>query len=104
MTSLGIILVLVLLISNILTGYYLYRFSVTILNIESSIEESLDQLEASYQEVSKILEIDVFFDSVEVRKVINEIKKSKESIHKVAIDLSNNFRMASESEKDQESS
>jgi len=104
MTSLGIILVLVLLISNILTGYYLYRFSVTILNIETSIEESLDQLEASYQEVSKILEIDVFFDSVEVRKVINEIKNSKESIHKVAIDLSNNFRMASESEKDQESS
>ena len=104
MTSLGIILVLGLLTSNILTAYYLYKFSVIILNIESSIEESLDQLELSYQEVSKILEIDVFFDSVEIRKVINEIKNSKESIHKVAIDLSNNFRMLSESEKDQESS
>lgn len=104
MTSIGIVLVSILLLTNIITGYFLYRFSITILNIESSIESSLDQLEESYQQVSKILEIEVFFDSVEVRNVINEIKNAKQAIHGAAIDLSKNFRMISEGEKNQENS
>ena len=96
MISFLISLVVFLVVTNAISIFYLYRFSITILNIESEIENSLDQLEESYQSISKVLEIDVFFDSVEVRKVINEIKNSKIAVHSAANNLSKNFRMINE--------
>ena len=60
------------------------RFIRSLLKIQDSIEESLDILDQSYIVVTKILDRPVFFDSLEVRQVINEINRSRDSILYVA--------------------
>jgi hypothetical protein len=64
--------------------YKLYRFSMLILKIEESVEDCLDILNERYKSVSKILQKEIFFDSVEVRQVIAEIKASQVAILIVA--------------------
>ena len=60
------------------------KLGLIILRIEDAIEECLDNLDERYQSVSKILEKPVFFDSIEVRQTIQEIRLSQELILKVA--------------------
>jgi hypothetical protein len=60
---------------------------ISLLKVEDSIAECLDILDERYESMSKILEIPIFFDSVEVRKVINDIRVSRNSILVVANNL-----------------
>ena len=53
-----------------------------------SIEDSLDILDNRYASISEILERPVFFDSLEVRQVINDISSSREAILLIARSLS----------------
>jgi hypothetical protein len=55
-----------------------------LLTLEDSIEECLDILDEKYRSMSEILEIPIFFDSVEVRKVVSDIKASRDSLIVVA--------------------
>jgi len=64
--------------------YKLYQYSLIIINTEAAIEASLDILNERYESISVILEKEVFFDSIEVRQVINEIKLSQDAIYTVA--------------------
>ena len=64
--------------------YKLYQYSLIIINTETATEESLDVLNERYESISAILEKEVFFDSIEVRQVINEIKLSQDAIYAVA--------------------
>ena len=64
--------------------YFNYKFGLILINLEDGIEESLDILDEKYSSISKILERPVFFDSVEVRQVIREIKDSREAVLFVA--------------------
>jgi len=96
-----ILLVLALLYSirlNIKLGIYL-------LDVEDSIEESLDILDAQYKSISSILEIPIFFDSMEVRRVIGDIERAKIAVLKVANVLSSvseveQYEEVEQSEKD----
>ena len=58
-----------------------------ILRVEDSIEKSLDMLDSSYSIMNKILERPIFFDSVEVRAVVNEISNSRDAVLLVAREL-----------------
>lgn len=78
------IIIFLLFLLCIVLFYKLYQYSLIILKIEESIEECLDILNERYNSVSKILEKEVFFDSIEVRQVINDIKISQEAIYNVA--------------------
>jgi hypothetical protein len=69
--------------------YYNVRFGLIILRLEDAIEECLDDLDERYKVVSKILEKPIFFDSIEVRQTVQEIRLSQESILKVANTISN---------------
>ena len=71
--------------------YKLYQFSLLILKFESAVEDCLETLNERYENISKILEKEVFFDSMEVRQVINDIKISQESIVNVANTLTGNM-------------
>lgn len=64
--------------------YFNYKFGVLLLELEDGIEEALDSLDEKYSSMSKILEKPVFFDSVEVRQVISDIKDSREVVLRVA--------------------
>ncbi len=56
--------------------------------MEDSIEECLDILDKKYESISKILDIPIFFDSVEVRQVVSDIDSAREEVLRVANVLS----------------
>jgi hypothetical protein len=82
------ILIAILSVTLVLSLYYNYKFARVILRVEDAIEDSLDDLNQRYQVMSEILQRPVFFDSVEVRKVIAEIGDSRDSILRAASRIS----------------
>ena len=88
--SIAAFLFLALLVSL----YYNYKLGKIILQVQDDIEECLDVLDGRYKSVSEILNIPVFFDSVEVRRAIQDIERCRDSILYVA------DRMASIDESD----
>ena len=92
--------VFVLTIALIFSLYKLYKFSMIILNLEESIEDCLDVLDKRYKSMSEVLEIPIFFDSVEVRGVIEDIKLSRDSLVEVANKLTENTGSEIETQKE----
>tara|TARA_R110000868_G_scaffold103793_3_gene285654 strand:- start:1203 stop:1520 length:318 start_codon:yes stop_codon:yes gene_type:complete len=79
----------------------LYKFSLIILNVEESIEESLDLLNHHYGKINEVVQKPVFFDSIEVRQVVNDIKQCHNAVLKVANKLTSDTGIRSEiKEKD----
>ena len=76
------ILLLVVLLGVSL--YYLVKFALIILRIEDAIEETLDVLDERYRSISKILEIPIFYDSPQIRQVIQDIKMTRDSLLLIA--------------------
>lgn len=98
MDSIFIICLFVLVFIICFLAYKLYQFSLIILRIEDSIEDCLDILNERYSSVSKILQKEVFFDSIEVRQVIADIKASQEAILTVANILTEEMEETNENE------
>ena len=67
--------------------YYNYKFAITIIRVEDAIELSLDELDERYQTISEVLEMPLFFDSPQVRKVIDDISASRDAVLYVANQL-----------------
>jgi|TARA_R110000796_G_scaffold6676_9_gene23382 hypothetical protein len=91
--------VLLLLALLTFSTYKLFKFSMIIIEFEDNIETCLDLLDKRYKSMSEILEIPVFFDSVEVRRVINDITACRESLVIVANKLTKNTRSEIESKE-----
>ena len=70
-----------------------------ILAIEESIEESLDILNEKYGSMNKILNTPIFFDSVEVRQVIADIRECHGAILSIANKFTNDIGISSEIEE-----
>jgi hypothetical protein len=66
------------------SSYYAVKFSLIILRVQDSIEEALDVLDERYRSISKVLEIPLFFDSPQIRQVVNDIGKSRDAILLIA--------------------
>ena len=73
-----------LLSLSIFLVWKLYQFSVVLIDVEDAIEESLDILNEKYGKMNEVLEKPVFFDSVEVRQVIADIRDCHRAILIVA--------------------
>ena len=80
--SSGIIIVLALCLCVSL--YFVVRFGLVILRIEDAIEESLDVLDERYKSMSEILEIPLFYDSPQIRQVVDDIRITRNSVLKIA--------------------
>ena len=63
---------------------YNYRFAIIIIKAEDSINESLDILDGRYENISKILSTPIFFDSPQVRQVLEDIETCRSAILVVA--------------------
>jgi hypothetical protein len=70
-------------------GYYCIKFGLLILSIQQKIEDTLDLLDEKYKIFIEILEKPVFFDSIEIRQVIQEIENMREAVLYMANNLSN---------------
>ena len=52
--------------------------------VETKIENALDEIDECYGEISQVLEKPLFYDSVEVRQVLSQIKKISDIILDIA--------------------
>lgn len=71
-----------------------------ILDIETAIEDCLDLLDQKYKSMNDVVQKPIFFDSVEVRQVISDIKDCHNSVLVVANKLTRQSGMISETEKE----
>ena len=94
MTYIIIILSLLLMIAI----YFAIKFALIIINIQEIIEESLDILDEKYSIISNILSIPIFYDSKEIKEVLNEIKGVRDAILYIAQKLSSNREKIEEDE------
>ena len=67
--------------------YYNYKFGRTLIRMEDALEESLDVLDERYRSVSEVLQIDLFYDSPQIRQVVSDIRQCQESILYVANEI-----------------
>ena len=82
-----IIIVAVLSVVLLVSLYYNYRFARVILRMEDAIEQSLDNLDERYASIQGILDTPLFYDSPQVRQVINDINESRNAVLFVANQL-----------------
>lgn len=84
MTYVLAVLLAVQTVALVATGYFAVKFGLTILKAQDSIEECLDVLDKRYESISKVLQIPLFYDSPEIKKVHEDIKASRDAILYVA--------------------
>ena len=88
---------------NFLLLYKLYRYSIFILKTEEALENSLDVLKEKYDNIDKILQKEIFFDSIEVRQVISDIRETHNAlvyVSDVLTDEKNGLKIEIEEKKD----
>jgi len=78
------VIITVLSLCLVVSIYFLVKFSLLILRIEDAIEESLDVIDERYRSISKILEIPIFYDSPQIRQVVNDIKITRDTLLLIA--------------------
>ena len=83
LTAATIIIILLFVLAAV-GIYFSVRFGLVILKVQDSIEESLDVLDERYESISKILEIPLFYDSPEIRKVVEDIRQTRTAILVIA--------------------
>lgn len=83
MTAL-ILTIIILCLCLSISLYYVVKFSLIILRMEDSIEESLDIIDERYRSISSVLEIPIFYDSPQIRQVVNDIKVTRDTLLLIA--------------------
>lgn len=69
------------------SAYYNYKFGRALIRMEDALEQSLDILDERYESISQILQIDLFYDSPQIRQVVSDIKQCQDSILLVANEI-----------------
>ena len=54
------------------------------MKIEDEINDSLDEIDDAFKTFNEILQKPIFFDSVEVRQCVNEIKRTRQMVVRIA--------------------
>ena len=68
----------------------------TLLKIEDELDNCLDTINEKYSKMSEILSRPLFFDSPEVRRVVEDIRDVRNSLHRIALSLSKDFKTEEE--------
>jgi len=64
--------------------YFNVKHAILILQMTEAIESSLDLLDERYDSINQILQIPLFFDSPQIRKVLEDVEASRDAILTVA--------------------
>jgi len=94
MTSLSILMILccLLFLLSCFLAWKLYKFSLIIIDMEDAIDDSLSILDERYRSMYEVLQKPIFFDSIEVRQVIADIKECHRAILIIANSLTRQTR------------
>ena len=99
-----LLLVLTLIALSIATAYFAYKsykFGLVILRTQDAIEDALDVFDERYAKMSDIMQKPVFFDSIEIRQVIEDISVSRDAILFVASRLSSSQEASKDEDNNQ---
>ena len=99
-----LLLVLTLIALSIATAYFAYKsykFGLVILRTQDAIEDALDVFDERYAKMSDIMQKPVFFDSIEIRQVIEDISVSRDAILFVASRLSSSQEASTDEDNTQ---
>ena len=103
--SISSIFIILLILLLTLATYFALKFAFIIIKIEDALEKSLEILDERQQTISGILEIPLFFDSAEVRRVHSDIEDCRNSILEIAkvltIDISSSKAGEAEIEEEE---
>jgi hypothetical protein len=97
-----ILLTIILTIALVFFAYQSYKLGNIILRTQDAIEASLDVLDERYKSISEILQKPIFFDSMEVRQVIEDISISRDAVLFVANQLVSSQEVSPDGKKDTE--
>lgn len=86
--------IVILSILLVVSLYFNVKFAITLLKLEDTLEECLDVIDEKYAKMSEILSRPLFYDSPEIRKVVNDVRSTRDSLHKIAVVLYKNFEDA----------
>ncbi len=75
----------------VLLLYYLYKFALTIIEMQDVLNESLDLIDNKYRNISKVLDTPIFYDSSEVKRILKELEDVKVLILYIANKLANSL-------------
>tara|TARA_Y100000992_G_C20897280_1_gene319196 strand:+ start:111 stop:401 length:291 start_codon:yes stop_codon:yes gene_type:complete len=67
----------------------LYDIGIKTIQLEDETDNAITVIEDKYKKMSEILNRPVFFDSVEVRQVVNDIYECQVALYKIAIAIGN---------------
>lgn len=82
----------ILLFFLIVAVYYCIKFAMIVLKIQDVLEESLDLLDQKYNNISQVLEIPIFYDSTEVKRVVREIEDTRNIVLYIASNLTGSIQ------------
>jgi hypothetical protein len=82
------ILCIIFFVLTVFFGYFCIKFALIIINIQETVEECLSIIDEKYTKIVSILEIPLFFDSPEIKRMLSELKDVKLSILYIANKLS----------------
>ena len=82
-------LIILLSIISVIAGFYAIKFGLIIIKIQETIEDTLDILDNKYGKINEILQRPLFYDSFEVRQVLQDIRASHDAILIVSNKLAN---------------
>ena len=75
------------MLGTVFFGYQAYKLGKIVINVQDAIEASLDVLDERYKSMNEILQKPVFFDSLEVRQVIEDIGITRDAVLFIANQL-----------------
>ena len=93
---------ILLLIFFIISLFFNYKFSKIILNIQDSVQQSVDIIDEKYRIIDEISKTSLAEDSQEVRDVHNSIKDVRDSIHEIALILTKDFSKEDQGDQEEE--
>ena len=80
-----------LILLFLISAYFCLKFALIIIRIQDSLEESIDVLDRNYEIINQICTRPLFYDSQEVRSVLDSIRQARDSMITVAKSLTDNF-------------
>ena len=85
--SWSLIAIIALSVYSIVVSFFCLRFGIIILRVQDSLQVGLDVIDEKYNSISDILARPLFYDSPEVRQVLQEIAETRDSLHQIAYAL-----------------
>ena len=92
LTNLEIILICtnsIFLIFLAISIFFNVKHGILIIKFTEAIENALDVLDERYDSISQVLEIPLFFDSPQIRAVVEDVRHCRDSLLESANILSN---------------